>query len=91
MLKGGKHAKKVLDNAPKAGTKTRLIYDALVNNAGKPVELPKVKYIGGILNSLMLYYALDIRTLRRGSRYQTTLYLLAGYHDGDKYIDFMAP
>lgn len=91
MLKGGKKGKRELLNAPKAGTKTRLIYDVLVENAGKPVPLPKVKHLGGILNSLILYYALDIRTVRGGSRYQPTLYLLAGYEDGDKYIDLMIP
>jgi len=91
MLKGKKRGKKELFNAPKAGTKTRLIYDALVNNAGKPVELPKLKNLGGILYALDLYYALDIRVVRGGSKYRKTLYLLAGYNDGDKYVDFMSP
>lgn len=87
----GKGPKSELQNAPKLGTKTRAVYDVLVENMGRATVLPDYKNLASIIHQLQLFYALDIRIARQGSHIRgRTLYILAGYWDSDVYHDLIA-
>jgi len=93
-LKGRKC--RALQPKPVEGSVMRAVYDELMNSMGKPVELFKGKdkitagSIHQALNKLKLYYGLDIRLIRHGSTYQTTLHCLVGEWFGSIYIDYTA-
>lgn len=62
--------------APAEGTKRRAVYDLLVENRGKPVEIDTAKHNGDVLRSLRDEYMMEIDVI---SRYRNkSVYRLTG-------------
>lgn len=74
---------------PRPGSRTRAIYDALIAQPGRLIEMPfSASSLNGILTHLRDDYGLDIRC--RGSGRGTCLWLLAGEYIGAGYLDYIA-
>lgn len=87
LLKGSRN--RPLQEKPREGTKLRLIYDRLFENAGFPIPMD---FNADIITTFTLFYGLDIRPVQRKSfkRNLEPTVVLAGYWDGNVYIDCIA-
>jgi hypothetical protein len=87
-LKGTSSPKQHQDK-PREGTKFREVYDRLFANAGSEIPLD---FDPTILSSLINFYGLDIRPVQRKSfkNNRGPTCVLAGYWDGNIYIDCIA-
>lgn len=71
----------------------RQVYDHLMQNKGKVVELWQLgarQNLTGILNALQDYYGLDVRPVKRGYGGGPATYVLAGEWFGKVYVDYIA-
>lgn len=77
---------------PRAGTRTREVYDLFKNNAGRPVEFCYSKFDPSIIVRLTDFYGLDIRRLQNGYARtgRKSIYVLAGEWFGRVYVDYIA-
>lgn len=71
---------------PKEGTRLRRLYDLLVSNRGKPIEVPmdSRRFAQSMITQLVDFYGLDIRWFARGQ------YILVGEWVGKVYIDYLS-
>lgn len=70
----------------------RVLYDLLMNNAGKPVDLVYTRSDGRRMQALSDFYGLDIRIAQYASKFRgrKLLHILAGEWFGKVYVDYLA-